>query len=289
MKCKVFFNGLLFAAIVLLLGSCQEKTASRQEPVQVMTFNIRLDTPADSLNNWAYRKAGVAHLISYYAPDLLGMQEVLPNQMDDLKQFLPQYTALGVGRDDGKEAGEHSPIFFLTERFELLEHGDFALSEYPDTFGVKGWDASYNRVCTWAILKDKTDGSRVAYFNTHLDNDGVVARREGVRLIMRKMQELAPGIPAILTGDFNCGLGEEPSKVLQESGMKNASDIASVTYGPSWSYHDFGRLPQAERPLLDYVYVTPNIQIARYRVVQDTPDTGYYSDHNPVLVEIVGK
>ena len=103
---------------------------------------------------------------------------------------------------------------------------------------------------------------------------------------MQKMQELAPGVPAILTGDFNCGPEEEPSQVLEEGGMKSAWKAAGIAYGPSWSFHDFGRLPLAERPLLDYVYVTPQIDVARCRVIQDTPDEGYYSDHNPVLAEI---
>ena len=282
-----FIKYSLLAAIVAVLGACQGKTAQKPEPLQVMTFNIRLDVASDSLNSWPYRKANVAQLISYYAPDLLGMQEVLPNQLADLEQALPQYTALGVGRDDGKAAGEYCPVFFNTARFELLKHGDFSLSEQPETFGVKGWDAECNRVCTWAVLKDKLSGGQVAYFNTHLDHIGTTARREGVRLVMQKMQELAPGVPAILTGDFNCGPEEEPSQVLETGGMKNALKVAGISYGPTWSFHDFGRVPLAERPLLDYVYVTPQIDVARCRVIQDTPaGGGYYSDHNPVLAEV---
>ena len=100
-----------------------------------MTFNIRLDAPSDSANNWKYRKENVYQMITYYHPDLLGMQEVCHNQMEDLKQGLPQYTALGVGRDDGKEAGEYCPIFFNPNRFTLLKSGNFALSEHPDSIG----------------------------------------------------------------------------------------------------------------------------------------------------------
>ena len=185
MKRISFIHSLLLVAAISVLGACQSKTAQKPEPLQVMTFNIRLDVSSDSLNSWPYRKAGAAQLISYYAPDLLGMQEVLPNQLADLKQALPQYTAIGVGRDDGKTAGEYCPVFFNIERFELLKHGDFSLSEQPETFGVKGWDAECNRVCTWALLKDKVNGGQVAYFNTHLDHIGTVARREGVRLVMQ--------------------------------------------------------------------------------------------------------
>ena len=123
-----------------------------------MTFNVRLDAPSDSANNWKYRKDNVCQMITYYQPDLLGMQEVRHNQMEDLKQGLPQYTALGVGRDDGKEAGEYCPIFFNSHRFTLVEYGNFSLSEQPETIGIKGWDASYNRITTWAILQERVTG-----------------------------------------------------------------------------------------------------------------------------------
>lgn len=227
---------LLCFCSILLLSSCKSQpSAQNGQPLEVMTFNVRLDIPSDSVNNWNYRKGDACRMIAYYSPDLLGMQEVLHNQMEDLKRGLPQYTALGVGRDDGKEAGEYCPIFFRTDRFTLLEYGNFSLSEQPETIGIKGWDASYNRVTTWAILQEKNNGQKFVYFNTHLDNDG---------------------------------------------------KTAAVTYGPSWSFHDFGRLPVEERVLLDYVFVTKGAKIDRYRVIQDKPENSYLSDHCPILVEL---
>lgn len=271
--------------LLLLLSGCKPTTPTAQ-PLQVMSFNIRLDVSSDSLNAWTYRKANVGKLLAYYAPDLLGMQEVLPNQMQDLKQLLPQYTALGVGRDDGKDQGEYSPVFFRTDRFDLLKSGNFSLSQQPDSFGILGWDAACNRVCTWALLRDKQSGREVAYFNTHLDHIGVTARREGSRLILERLQEIAPDVPAIITGDFNCPPDDEPARVLTEGGMLNAWTSADVAYGPDWSFHDFGRLPLAERSLLDYVFITPQLKATRCRVIQDTPAEGYYSDHCPVLAEL---
>lgn len=227
---------LLCFCSILLLGSCKSQpSAQNGQPLEVMTFNVRLDIPSDSVNNWNYRKGDACRMIAYYSPDLLGMQEVLHNQMEGLKRGLPQYTALGVGRDDGKEAGEYCPIFFRTDRFTLVEYGNFSLSEQPETIGIKGWDASYNRVTTWAILQEKNNGQKFVYFNTHLDNDG---------------------------------------------------KTAAVTYGPSWSFHDFGRLPVEERVLLDYVFVTKGAKIDRYRVIQDKPENSYLSDHCPILVEL---
>ena len=270
---------LLCFCSILLLGSCKSQpSAQNGQPLEVMTFNVRLDIPSDSVNNWNYRKGDACRMIAYYSPDLLGMQEVLHNQMEDLKRGLPQYTALGVGRDDGKEAGEYCPIFFRTNRFTLVEYGNFSLSEQPETIGIKGWDASYNRVTTWAILQEKNNGQKFVYFNTHLDNDGKTARKEGVQLILDKIKEI--------TGDFNCTPGEEPLQTLEKGGMENAAKTAAVTYGPSWSFHDFGRLPVEERVLLDYVFVTKGAKIDRYRVIQDKPENSYLSDHCPILVEL---
>ncbi len=285
MKHINIYKSLLFCACGLfLLTGC--KPAQSEQPLEVMTFNIRLDAPSDSANNWKYRKDDVCKMITYYQPDLLGMQEVCHNQMEDLKQGLPQYTAIGVGRDDGKEAGEYCPVFFNTARFDLVDSGNFALSEHPDSIGVRGWDASYNRIATWAILQEKSNGKKLAFFNTHLDNDGVVARKEGIQLVLNKIKELAPGMPAFVTGDFNCTSGEEPLKVLEAGGMKNAAEVAAISYGPSWSFHDFFRLPLEERVMLDYVFVTGDAKVDRYRVIQDTPDKVCLSDHLPVLVNL---
>lgn len=283
MKYTTFF---LCACSILLLGSCKNQPAQNGQPLEVMTFNIRLDAPSDSANNWKYRKDNACKMIAYYQPDLLGMQEVCHNQMEDLKQGLPQYTALGVGRDDGKEAGEYCPVFFKTDRFTLVEYGNFSLSEHPDTIGIKGWDASYNRVTTWAVLQEKSNGKKFVYFNTHLDNDGKIARKEGVQLILNKIKEIAPDVPAIITGDFNCEPDEEPLQILEKGGMQNTSETASITYGPSWSFHDFGRIPLDERVLIDYVFVTDGAKVNRYRVIQDAPENGFLSDHCPVLVNL---
>ena len=281
-----YITTIIYIFSVSLLAGCKDQPAQEAQPLKVMTFNIRLDASWDDANNWKYRKDEVCKMITYYLPDLLGMQEVCHNQMEDLKQGLPQYTALGVGRDDGKEAGDYCPIFFNTQRFTLIESGNFALSERPEAFGVKGWDASYNRITTWAILQEKSNGKNIVCFNTHLDNDGKTARNESVRLILSKIKEIAPNMPAIITGDFNCTPGEEPLQILKKTGMQNASEIATIVYGPAWSFHEFGQLPLEERVLLDYVFVANGTKADRYRVIQDTPDNVFLSDHCPVLVNL---
>lgn len=261
-------------------------TVSLEAQISVMTFNIRLDAASDGTNAWANRKQEVCKMLRYYCPDLLGMQEVCPNQMDDLKASLSEYEALGVGRDDGKHKGEHSPIFFNKTRFCLVAHGDFSLSETPEVFGRKGWDASYNRVCTWAVLRDRKQGREIAFFNTHLDNNGSVARREGIKLVLERIQKYAPNMPAIITADYNCSDGEAPFAVLRENGMTSVRDISPIVYGTTYSWHDYGRAPADERVLLDHVFVNHYIKATRYRVIQDKPEKVWLSDHYPIIVNI---
>lgn len=279
---KRYILDFILVAFCMLTTSCgtQQKVLN----ADIMTFNIRLNVLSDSLNSWQYRKDNAANMIRYYAPDVLGMQEVLHNQLMDLKERLPQYTAIGVGRADGKEAGEYCSLFFKTDRFELIKEGNFGLSETPEKIGVKGWDAAYERIVTWVILKDKKTGKKFACFNTHLDNMGEIARREGAKLLLAKAKELAPGLPVIITGDFNGTSDSEPIQIITHNGMKDARVASPVVYGPSWSFHDFGRLKNDERVLIDYIFASAPVQINKYCVIKDTPEKGYLSDHNPILV-----
>ena len=262
--------------------------AYSSQPLDVMTFNIRLDAASDSVNAWPNRKADVGLMLRYYAPDLFGMQEVRPNQLADLSTILVGYGHVGVGRDDGRNAGEHCPIFYKEQRFKLLRHGDFALGPDTKTFGQKAWDASYPRMATWVVLKDKESGKLLAYVNTHLDNDGHQARIEGIRLVIREMNKLAPGLPLIVTGDFNC-TEQQPLDELRSAGMINTREASPIVYGPAWSFHDFGRLPIDQRDLLDYIFVSRDFQVKSYRVIGDKPDSHYLSDHCPVVSRIVLK
>lgn len=276
-------NAFLFSvlvAFVLLVASCGRQPEAK---VDVMSFNIRLDHAGDSLNNWKFRKDNAAQMIAYYAPDIVGTQEVIKNQLDDLKSRLPQYTALGVGRADGKEQGEYCSLFYKTDRFELIKNGDFGLSETPDSIGLKGWDAACERIVTWAILKDKVSGKQLAAFNTHFDHVGEVARRESAKLVLDKIKVIANGLPVIVTGDFNGTIDSEPITVLIEGGMQNTYAKATTVYGPAWSFHDFGRIPVEARPLIDFIFVSGPITVDKCRVIGDKPDNGYLSDHAPIL------
>ena len=276
----------LLLSSLLFISSCNTKPLE----LNVMTFNIRLDVPSDSLNSWQYRKDNAAEMVRMNDVDILGMQEVLLNQMNDLKERLPQYTAIGVGREDGADKGEFSPIFYKKDRFSAIESGTFWVSETPEVAGSKGWDASYIRVATWAILKEKTTGKEIFAINTHLDNDGLIARKEGGNLLLKKAEELGKGLPIVLTGDFNDTPQSEAIKNITDASKANylvdSKTIALKTSGTDWTFHNFGRLAESERPLIDYIFVSKQIKVQDYAVLPDTLNGTFVSDHKPVLSKI---
>ena len=272
--------------IVLFVSACSTKPLD----VNVMTFNIRLDHAGDSLNNWQYRKDVAAQTIRENDIDILGMQEVLVNQMNDMKERLPEYTTVGVAREDGIDKGEFSPLFYKKDKFSEMESGTFWVSETPEIAGSKGWDASYIRVATWAILEEKETGKQIFAINTHLDNDGRIARKEGGNLIIKKTQELGKGLPIILTGDFNDTPDSEAIKNITDTAHPNylidSKSIAVKKTGTDWTFHDFGRLPENERPLLDYIFVNKQIKVSDYIVLPDTLNGTYVSDHKAVVAKL---
>ncbi len=166
---------LFLLAAVLLLGGCAEE---KKTDVRWATFNIRYDNPQDSLNNWQYRKDRVCQFIKDHELDIVGMQEVLHNQFQDLRAGLPEYDGIGVGRDDGKTAGEYAPLFYRKDKYEVLDSNTFWLAENSDSVGMMGWDAVCVRIATWAKFKDKATGKIFMAVNTHFDHVGEEARRQ---------------------------------------------------------------------------------------------------------------
>lgn len=273
-------KSLLIILLFVAIGSYAQ--------LKVMTFNIRLNVSSDGQNAWPNRTGIVESMCKQYMPDIIGMQEVLPGQLADLKNILPEYTNVGVGREDGKEKGEFCPLFFKSSSFELIRHGDFGLSETPDEIGKKGWDAACERIATWAVLKDNNNEVEFLVLNTHLDHMGVIARLKSSELILAKIAQLAPQLPVILTGDFNA---EPMSDVLlnfMSEKFYNSSVIAASKSGPTYTFHDFGRLDVNARKTIDYVLLTREFSAVEYKVITD-PKEGFISDHHPVLVTITLK
>jgi len=275
----------IFAAIALI--SCTNAPLE----LAVMSFNIRLDTPTDSLNAWPYRKDVAAEAIRLQDADIVGTQEVLYHQLTDLKERLPEYDHLGVGRSDGKEGGEFSAILYKKDRFKVVESGTFWLSETPETPGSKGWDAACERVATWGIFEDLKLHRRFLAMNTHLDHVGREARSNGVDLILSRIAELRQDLPVVLTGDFNIR-PDNPAiaRVIDASKpdhLVHTRDVAPIRSGFEGTFHAYGRIPVERRSTIDYIFVSEDAETMSYSVLDEKAANGVYlSDHAPVVAKI---
>ncbi|MEM7381787.1 MAG: endonuclease/exonuclease/phosphatase family protein, partial [Bacteroidota bacterium] len=209
------------------------------QTISSMTYNIRYDNPKDGLSSWDNRKAMLISQLNFYTPDVFGTQEAMAHQLADIKSGLKGYEFTGKGRDDGKEAGEFSAIFYNSKSLELLKGETFWLSETPDK-PSKGWDAALNRVCTYGLFRTKKDQKEFYVFNTHFDHIGEQARSESVYLILRKIDEInKEDLPVVVMGDLNL---EPDHQAIQHlaSKMKDAHLMAKDNaFGPEGTFSGF--------------------------------------------------
>ena len=260
--------------------------AKAQAEVKVMSYNIRLDVKSDGENWWEKRKDKVAGLVNYYEADFVGLQEVVHNQLLYLKDSLTGYNFIGVGRDDGKEAGEYSCIFYKKDKYSVVEQSTFWLSPTPD-IPSKGWDAALNRVCTYGLFKNNKTKKLVWVFNTHFDHMGNLARLESAKLIIKKIHELnTKNYPVIVSGDFNSKPEDGPSQYMMAN-MQNSRSISKLVYGApdTWNGFKFNEKPNG---CIDYIFVSKDdrISVLKFATITDSYDMKYPSDHFPVLATI---
>ena len=250
--------------------------------VKVMTFNLRYN--GDGFKSRENRFPKAVKIIEKHAPDSFGVQEAEKWWTDTFEETLTQYARVGTFRDDGISLGESCSIFYLKDKFELVDSGDFWLSETPDT-PSKGWDGGCSRVTTWAILKDKSTGFVYAHFNTHLDNAGAKAKAESVPLIAERIAQIAPDIPVVLTGDFN--ITEESGNYVNilACDLKDTKYLAEK-FDDCATYHDYNPFVLNTKPI-DFVFVNGYCKSVKSSIV-DSSTVGlvYPSDHFPVIVEM---
>jgi endonuclease/exonuclease/phosphatase family metal-dependent hydrolase len=256
---------------------------------RVMSFNIRYDEPRDGQNAWPNRKAMVASIVRLYQADLVGVQEALKGQLDDLLQLLPEYSLIGVGRSDGRSAGEFSAILYRKIRFKLVTSATFWLSESPQTPGSKGWDAALPRIVTWGQFEDQETGKRLFHFNTHFDHRGELARTQSATLLRREIEKIARAMPVVVTGDFNFRETSDAYRILTEqsrsSSLKDARYLSQHPHhGPTSTFNEFKALVPGMK--IDFILVNEKIRVLQHAVLSDTWDGRFPSDHLPVLAEI---
>jgi endonuclease/exonuclease/phosphatase family metal-dependent hydrolase len=271
--------------LIFICGCLLTTVALSQEPcaadINVASYNIRMDTPRDSLNAWPYRKGNVKALIQYHDFDIVGTQEGFVHQLNDLLE-MPGYAYFGAGRDDGKQAGEHSAILYKKDRFRIVDSGNFWLSETPEKPGL-GWDATCcNRICSWAKFTDKRTKKEFYVFNVHFDHQGVVARQESGKLMVAKIKEIAKDAPTICLGDFNSTPETEQIKGMSAI-LGDAYALTKMPpYGPVGTTNAF-RFTAPMKNRIDYVFVSKHFDVSKYAVLTDAKDQRYPSDHLPVV------
>ncbi|MFC3880250.1 endonuclease/exonuclease/phosphatase family protein [Algoriphagus namhaensis] len=252
---------------------------------KLATFNIRWDNPNDVGNLWKDRLPHVIALIQKHELKIVGVQEALEHQLNQLSEGLG-YDFVGVGRDDGKKAGEFSAILYEADEYELLDEGTFWLSPTPET-PSKGWDAALNRVCTWAKFQDNS-GMAFFVFNIHYDHIGEQARIESSKLVLQQIKKINPSqLPAVWMGDFNVAPEDEAyTVILQDSNWKDARLVSQrPSKGPRGTFTGFEWKVKTNR-IIDHIFVNSGVQVSRHVILDDHYGQKYPSDHFPVMAEV---
>lgn len=249
-------------------------TASRAEvPAEfnVATYNLRQLNGGDNEagNGWERRYPVIATLVQFHDFDIFGTQEGYKSQLEQLRAAMPGYDYIGIGRDDGKEGGEHSAIFYRTDLFEVVDHGDFWLSETPDRPGL-GWDAVCNRICTWGHFRHIPSGKEFLFFNLHADHIGKRARVESAALVKSKMQEFGSTLPVFLTGDFNVDQTHSSYAAFNDgSALVDSYTVGKLVYALNGTYNAYHTDDYTDSRI-DHIFVSPSIEVKKYGVLTDT-------------------
>lgn len=263
------------------------------QDLYVGTYNIRYKNKDDSIkgNVWTKRCQVMCDQINFESPDVLGMQEVLVGQLHDFQRLLDNYSSIGVGRNDGKEAGEYAAIFYKNDRVKLLDSGNFWLNETPDVPKL-GWDAACIRICTWGKFKDLRTKKKFYFFNLHMDHVGVVARREAAKLVVSRIKEMTQDAPVVLTGDFNVDQTDEIYGIFTHSGiLKDSYENARIRFAENGTFNSF-KVETKTDSRIDHVFVSPSFKVEAYGLRTDSywaKGRRNLSDHYPVFVKLRGE
>jgi len=263
----------------LLLGLAQPAGAA-EAPLKVMTFNVRV--PVDKgANAWENRRDLMVRLIAEAQPDVIGTQELTEEQGEYLAAHLPGYAWFGQGREGGRK-GEHTAVFYRTDRLGVVTSGDFWLSDTPDVVASNTWGQPYIRMVTWAQFRLR-DGSTFHYFNTHFPYLPEDTRRRmlSAELILRRMGRLPAGERVVLTGDFNCGPDTVVHTTLTRT-MQDAWITAASRGGPGLTFHNFTGVPDQR---IDWI-LERGFAVRTVRTIDMHEGDRYPSDHFPVMAEL---
>lgn len=281
-----------FAAAALAmtaLGGCAMRPRApapepAAPPLAVMSFNVRYGTANDGTDAWPLRRDLVLDVLRREAPDVLGLQEALRGQLDELRAALPAYGEVGVGRDDGAQAGEYAAILFRRERLELLASGNFWFSDTPEVPGSRSWGNTVVRLCTWARFRDRMSGRTFAAYNVHLDHASQPSRERSVALLLWRIGAARPQGPVVVTGDFNAGEDNPALRAMRDGGFTDSFRALYPGAAGVNTYHAFRG--GTDGPKIDFVLVSPGWSVADAAIVRTSASGRYPSDHFPVTARL---
>jgi endonuclease/exonuclease/phosphatase family metal-dependent hydrolase len=275
---------IILLAAILLPFSAHAKKNDKENNLKVMSYNIRMGIAKDGTNSWEFRYPATAMMIEDQRPDVFGVQEAFEFQIKFIEENCTDYEAVGVGRDDGKAKGEFMSIFWNKKTIKMLKWGTFWLSETPEK-PSKGWDAHCKRTATWALMKDKRTGKKFYFVNTHLDHRGKEAQKNGLALIVSRIDDINPkGYPMVLTGDFNIK-PNNPALVELDKIMDSARKVAEKTD----NHHTFNGWSNAVTDaVIDYIYIKGFSKCPEYQTVtKKYADRKFVSDHYPICATLI--
>ncbi len=267
--------------VVPLIGCGSTPHDDQQEAIRVMTFNIRWASPGDGDNIWSNRSEWVASIIDSSEAHVIGLQEALRHQLDDVMRDQARLDWVGVGRDDGADQGEFSPILFDSTRLELISWDTKWLSSAPDSIGSVGWDAALPRIATRITLLDRVTLDTLQVVNTHFDHRGQQARLESSRLIGSWISDYD-----VALGDFNVEPDSEPYSALVEAGWMDAGIDWIPADGEPGTFRTFDAASETS-VRIDYVFHAPGWTTVHYDVLSPVRDDAYPSDHLPVIADLI--
>ena len=274
---------MTLATFFLLPVSCIAKK-NEQKELKVMSYNIRMGIAKDGTNSWEFRCPATIEMLNAQKPDVFGVQEAFEFQIRFIEEYCRDYKSVGVGRDDGKKKGEYMSIFWNKKTVSLLKWGTFWLSETPDK-PSKGWDAHCRRTATWALMKDKKTGKKFYFVNTHLDHKGKEAQKNGLKLIVDRIESINPqGYPMVLTGDFNIK-PDNAALVGLDSRMQSTRKIAADTDNHN-TFNGWSVKPTDS--VIDYIYISGFSSCPQYKTVTEKfAERPFVSDHYPIFARVI--
>ena len=252
-------------------------------PLYVMTFNIRVGMAPDGENHWLKRRDILFALLREQQPDVIGLQEALHSQIDEILQAVPGYDYVGVGRADGRQAGEYAAILYRTARLRARRTDTFWFSDTPGVVRSTSWGNRIERVCTWAYFEDR-EGPVFYLYNVHLDHESQPSRERSAALLLATVAARDPKAPAIVTGDFNAGEANPAAKAM----LAMFRDSYRVRHPDATEVGTFSgfTLGQTKGDKIDFVFVEPGAEVLEAEILRTARDGRYPSDHFPVTARV---